>query len=183
MMRNLVVLELVLSANWLVGCGVDAVSAAATRVLDVEPSVLQQAPVCFQPPPSNLGLTDRASALQVIGICEAAAKRQGTMVVSAAQGDCLVASLSFKSENTGMREAECQRGAFGVQCDSSGIFHKEVKVTLRREPNGKAVAETAAIVQSRVRGFSDKSYFALCSAAFHKYPGSLVNERFEAPVE
>jgi hypothetical protein len=56
-------------------------------------------------------------------------------------------------------------------------------VALRNGAGGPLVAETSAAIHSTHDNFTEKSYFALCSAAFRKYPEPLSAALFDAPVE
>jgi hypothetical protein len=181
-----IVLGLVsLTCALLSGCGsAGSVSAVATRVLDVDDAILRQMPVCFLQPSSSLSLTERANTSRMLSICESAATRQDTRIVPISGGRCLVATLEFGSVDTGIREGECSRNfTNGANCISSPVFHKTLKVALRKTVGGPIVAETSAAIRSSIGGFTENSYFALCAAAFYKFPQPLTTEKFDSPIE
>lgn len=172
----------------LVGCGAETVRAAATRVLDTEPTALTNTPVCFLPPDPSLGLTERADASRVIASCTQAATQQKVRVVPFGTDKCLVATMQFTSTDTGSREAECSGASsiwntYSSNCASVAITQKRIKLSLSSGPQGKVIAETTAAIRSDFNGFTEKSFFALCYAAFREYPLPIQGAQFEAPIE
>jgi hypothetical protein len=166
----------------LTGCS-STVPAAATRVLDADASALAATPICFPHAHPDWSLTAKAQYQKIIRFCETAAARQKVAVTPISNGGCLVATVMLRARDTGKREADCLPGmVMGTTCESNAIVAKSMKVTLA-ESGKRPVAETTAAIQSDFAGFSDESYFALCSAAFRDYPKPLTNEQFNVETE
>ena len=115
---------------------------------------------------------------QVLRLCESAALEQGVRIVPFSSGGCVVAAMTWSSRDAGRREATCDRTLSGATCESDVVHWKSVKVTLLDAAN-QPLAETQASINSTNAGFTDESYFALCSAAFHDYPKPLTNAEFD----
>jgi hypothetical protein len=164
------------------GCG-SSTPAAATRVLGADAVAFSATPVCFVPPSPELSLSDRAQQLQMLEICQGAAREQGVLVVPFGGGQCLAATTIWGARENGDVDADCQRTFAGVECHASAVHIKSMKLVLARPGGGGATSETTAAIRSRFAGFSRESFHALCAAAFHDYPGPLSNAQFDVPVE
>lgn len=103
-------------------------------------------------------------------------------VVAWGQGQCLAANLTWRVQDTGDRSADCERTWEGATCYSSQVSVKSLKVALA-QPAGPVVAETTASIRSTLRDFAPESIFALCSAAFYKFPEPLASDRFSVSLE
>jgi hypothetical protein len=164
-------------------CGGPMMSAAASRSFaDGVADDLRQ-PVCFAPPDPRLGLIERSNATSMLSICERAALSQHVAVVPFGQQDCLVATASWTARDTGDFASNCGRTFGGGQeCSSAQVRHKSIKLTLSNSKS-VVVAETMATISSTLSGFNDRSFFALCGAAFHEYPRPLRNAQFDVATE
>jgi hypothetical protein len=164
------------------GCG-NSVHAATTRVLDTDSAALSSTPICFVQPSPELNLTQRAEQTNILAICEDAARKEGVRVVSFDNASCLAATLVWSTRNTGEWVGDCSRTLIGSECEGSSIHAKSVKVILTRPTTGKVIAESTAAIHSDHGGFSQKSFHALCTAAFHDFPLPLSNARFDVSIE
>jgi hypothetical protein len=161
-------------------CGAST-PAAATRVLGADALEFATTPVCFVPPSPELSLTDRAQQLQMMEICQGAARERGVLVVPFG-GQCLTASMAWGTRENGDLDADCEHSSGGVECHARAVHLKSVKLVLAR-PGVGPISETTASIRSNFTGFSRESFHALCVAAFHDYPGPLSNAQFDVPVE
>jgi hypothetical protein len=163
-------------------CGGSMASASASRSFADGVTDDLGRPVCFAPPDPRLGLVERSNATAALNICERAALSQRVAVVPFGQQDCLVATTSWTARDSGDFTSGCGRTWGGGQdCTSAQVRHKSIKLTMTRK--SVVVAETVATISSTVAGFNDKSFFALCSAAFHDYPKPLRNAQFDVATE
>lgn len=173
--------QLVLVAG-LAGCG-SSTGAAATRVLDPQAAAFTRAPVCFPPSRAEADLIERDRQAKLTHICEEAAAGEGVPVVPFGTQGCLPVTTVWQVADTGRREGDCSSGFGKVECSSSAVHRKSVKVVLSRPGTNQAIIETIAAIDSSFGGFSEKSFRALCSAAFHDYPSPLQSELFEVSTD
>lgn len=167
-----------------IGCGPATMSAATLRVLDEKMEVSVSQPICFMPPESNLGLTEKAHRKHALEICESAAKSQGVVVVSHSSRNCAVATMTWISTDTGSRESECTRKFLGsAECESDALFQKTLRIAVADPKSGRPLLESTAALHSTFSAFTDKSFVALCTAAFREYPKPLQGEEFEVESE
>jgi hypothetical protein len=159
-----------------------SVPAAATRVLDADATVLAGTPVCFAPADPTWSLMARAEHARKVERCESAAKQENVRVTPFASGGCLVATLAWTSRDSDHLNVECDVSPLSATCTGQSLTSKSLKVSLA-EPGKRAVAEISANIQSERSVFTEQSYFALCSAAFHDYPAPLTNAQFDVDTE
>jgi len=164
-----------------VGC-TSGVPAAASRVVDTDAARLSGTPVCFAPADPSWSLTAKDEHQRAVRQCEAAAAKRSVRVQPFANGGCLVATLEWKSRSTGKHVDDCTRSFAGATCEGHMIMAKSLRIALA-EPGKRAVAESNASIASNSTSFSEQSYFALCSAAFHDYPLPLTRTEFEVDTE
>ena len=164
------------------GCG-SSIPAAATRVVAVDTTVLSTTPVCFVPPSPKLGLTERAQRADIVEICEGAARKRGVSVVPFGGGQCLAATVTWATRDSGDRDADCYGTWAGAECHSTTVHVKSLKLVLAQALGDNALAETTAVIRSSYREFSRESFLALCTAAFHDYPRPLSRVQFDVSVD
>jgi hypothetical protein len=70
-----------------------------------------------------------------------------------------------------------------VNCTGNLVHGKTLRVSMNQKPGGKQLSETVSSIYSDFAAINDRSVFALCSAAFYRYPMALMNERFSVPLE
>jgi len=164
------------------GCS-SGIPAATTRVWDPAAAGTATLPVCFVPPNADVSLLTRDRQAQILGICRAAAEEQGVRVVPFELGQCLATTMTWHSKATGYRKDECVPVFGGVDCDSSAIHMKSVRLRLTPPGSDKVVMESIASIDSDFDGFSPQSFRALCLAAFHEYPQALSGAQFKVRIE
>lgn len=166
----------------LAGCG-STTPAVATRVLDPQAPAFARTPVCFLPGRADADLIERDRQARIDRLCQSAAADEGVAVVPFGSQECLPVTLLWQVADTGRREGDCNRSLFGVECQSTAVHRKSLKVVLARPNSSQAVIETVAAIDSSFGGFSEKSFRALCSAAFHDYPNPLRSEHFSVSID
>ena len=180
-----------MNSSFLCACGLGLLAvtacgptmpAAATRIVAADAAVLKQTPVCFAPPPLAPDLTLRAQQQRMLQICEAAARSEHVPVIPYGTGQCLVATMTWASRETGDRVGDCTGWYAYATCTDHAVRLKSMKLTLSPLLGGQAVVETTAAIDSSYSGFSPHSLRALCSAAFKDYPQPLTNAQFDVPV-
>ncbi len=116
-------------------------------------------------------------------LCESAARTQGVSIVQFESPSCLVAAkMAWASKPTGEVVENCSV-AWGVSCSGSLVHGKTLRVLMNQKAGGKQLSETVSSIASDFAAINDRSVFALCSAAFYRYPMALMNERFSVPLE
>jgi len=147
--------------------------------LDADAALLSSTPICFVRPSPELNLSQRAEQTSILEICEDVARKEGLQVVPLGNAPCLAATMVWSSRNTGDWSADCSRSFIGSECTASAIHAKSVKMVLTQSTTGKVVAENSATIASDHGSFSEKSFRALCTAAFHDYPKPLSSAQFK----
>jgi hypothetical protein len=145
--------------------------------------MLLTTPICFVPPNPALGLTERAEQASIQGICETAARKQGVPVVALGNSPCLTVTTIWAARATGDREGDCVPTWTGAECESAAVHLKSLKLVVAQPATGKVLAETTAAVRSSHSQFSQESFHALCTAAFHDFPRPLANAQFDVPMD
>jgi hypothetical protein len=159
-------------------------SAGTLRVVADGAAASAKLPICFAPPDTGLALTESAQQKRVVATCASAAEAQGVSVVPIAAGGCLVATLKWAASDTASREADCSRTfAGGAECELAAVFQKTLRVSLVDQGSNRVVIESTAALHSQFDAFTDKSFAALCSAAFSNYPNPLQGETLQVPSE
>jgi hypothetical protein len=166
----------------LAGCG-SSTRAAATRVLDPQAAAFTKTPVCFVPSRPEADLIERDRQAKLARVCESAVAEDGVAVAAFGTQGCLPVTMIWQVADTGIREGNCSSSFGGVDCSSSAVHRKSVKVVLTRPGTNQALIETIAAIDSNFGSFSEKSFRALCSAAFHDYPSPLQSERFDVSLD
>jgi hypothetical protein len=130
------------------------------------------------------GLAARANADRVKELCEVAASRQGVAIVPYESPSCVVtAIMDWASKPTGQVGENCVGSWARVDCSGGVIHGKTLRVAMNRKSDGKQLAETVSLIQSDFASINDHSVYALCNAAFYRYPMALKDEQFAAPVD
>jgi hypothetical protein len=167
----------------LAGCKT-TVPAASSRYLAADSASAPSAPLCFTPFDAGPSLAARAHADHTKELCESAARAQGVSIVPFDSPSCLVAAtMAWESKPTGEVVENC--ALFGaVNNCSGGLVHgKVLRVAMNQKAGGKQISETVSVIKSDFSSITDHSIFALCSAAFYRYPMALRDETFSVPVE
>jgi hypothetical protein len=116
-------------------------------------------------------------------LCESAARMQGVSIVPFDSPSCLVAAkMAWDSRPTGDITENCSV-VWTVNCTGSLVHGKTLRVSMNQKAGGKQLSETVSSIYSDFAAINDRSVFALCSAAFYRYPMALMNERFSVPLE
>jgi hypothetical protein len=88
--------------------------------------------------------------------------------------------MTWTVGDTGRRVGGCSLVTpYGTQCESSAVHRKSVTVVLTRPTTNQPVMQTLAAIDSHSGGFSERSFRALCLAAFHDYPKPLSSAHFD----
>jgi hypothetical protein len=149
--------------------------------VDVDAVAFSTTAVCFVPPSAELSSRERAEQIRILEICQIAAQAQGVEVVPFGNEQCLAATTTWETRDTGVRESECKRNLPGGECPSTGVHMKLLKLTLSRPGVDAAISHTTATILSNFEGFSAESFRTLCTAAFHDYPSALSDVEFDVP--
>jgi hypothetical protein len=178
----LVVMPLLVLAG--AGC-TTTVSAASSRFVATDSASQPSSPLCFTPLDAGPGLADRAQAEHLKELCESAAKKLGVSIVPFDSPSCMVAAtMIWHSKPTGQVVEDCSPAPFyTVNCTGSMVHGKTLRVSMNQKSGGKQLSETVSRIDSDFAAITDNSVFALCSAAFYRYPTALRNEHFSVPVE
>jgi hypothetical protein len=116
-------------------------------------------------------------------LCESAARTQGVSIVPFDSPSCLVAAkMAWDSKPTGEVVETCSK-VFTVNCTGNLVHGKSLRVSMNQKAGGKQLSETVSSIHSDFAAINDRSVFALCGAAFYRYPMALMNERFSVPLE
>jgi hypothetical protein len=166
------------------GC-TTTVSAASSRYIATDSASQPSSPLCFIPLQTGPSLADRAHADHLKELCESAAKNQGVSIVPFDSPSCLVAAtMVWDSKPTGEVVEDCSPSFFYTfNCTGGTVHGKTLRVSMNQKSGGKQLSETVCRIDSDFAAITDKSVFALCSAAFYRYPTALRNERFSVPIE
>jgi hypothetical protein len=168
----------------IVGCKT-TVPAASSRYVATDSAGGPSSPLCFAPLNAGPGLAERAHADHLKELCESAAKNQGVSIVPFDSPTCLVAAtMIWNSRPTGEVVEDCSPAPFyTVNCTGGLVHGKTLRVSMNQKEGGKQLSETVSRIDSDFAAITDHSVFALCSAAFYRYPIALRNEHMSVPIE